>query len=63
MDTDARSDVVTACPLTALTRGWIGARGLSLMRPPWVLTNVGRAEIIQQQKAACNLILRLLLLR
>lgn len=41
--------VVIACPLTAQTRGWIGARELNLMLPDSVLINVARAEIVQEK--------------
>jgi glycerate dehydrogenase len=41
--------VVIACPLTARTRGWIGARELSFMLRDSVLINVARAEIVQEK--------------
>jgi phosphoglycerate dehydrogenase-like enzyme len=41
--------VVIACPLTARTRGWIGARELNVMLRDGVLINVARAEIVQEK--------------
>jgi len=45
----AQSDyVVVACPLTAATRGMLGARQLAAMKPTAVVVNVSRAEIIDE---------------
>jgi phosphoglycerate dehydrogenase-like enzyme len=41
--------LVIACPLTEATRGVVGARELSLMKPTAVLINIGRAQILQEE--------------
>lgn len=44
-----RSDfVVVAAPLTAETRGWIGAAELALLKPDAFLINVSRADIVEE---------------
>jgi phosphoglycerate dehydrogenase-like enzyme len=46
----ARSDFfVIACPLTAQTRGLIGARQLALLRPGALLVNIARAEVVDEE--------------
>ncbi|RME84854.1 MAG: hydroxyacid dehydrogenase [Caldilineae bacterium] len=46
----ARSHVlIIAAPLTAETRGLIGAQELSLLRSPALLVNVGRGPIVQEK--------------
>jgi glyoxylate/hydroxypyruvate reductase len=44
-DVDA---LILACPLTAQTRGLIGARELGLMRPGAVIVNVSRGAVIDE---------------
>jgi phosphoglycerate dehydrogenase-like enzyme len=45
----AQSDyVVVAAPLTAETRGLIGARELAAMRPTAVLVNIGRGPVVDE---------------
>lgn len=41
--------LVIACPLTADTRGLIGARELDLLKPSAVLINIGRAQIVEEE--------------
>jgi phosphoglycerate dehydrogenase-like enzyme len=49
----ARSDVVVICaPLTAETRGLIGARELGLMKPTAYLINVGRGASLDERALA-----------
>jgi phosphoglycerate dehydrogenase-like enzyme len=49
----ARSDVVVICaPLTAETRGLIGARELGLMKPTACLINVGRGASLDERALA-----------
>jgi phosphoglycerate dehydrogenase-like enzyme len=44
------SDVVSVhCPLTAETRGLIGARELALMKPEALLVNTARGDIVQKE--------------
>jgi phosphoglycerate dehydrogenase-like enzyme len=45
----AQSDfVVVAAPLTAETRGMIGARELAAMRPTAVIVNIGRGPVVDE---------------
>ena len=41
--------LVIACPLTALTRGLIGAAQLAALKPTSVLINIGRAQIVDEE--------------
>jgi phosphoglycerate dehydrogenase-like enzyme len=41
--------LVIACPLTAATRGMVGAAELALMKPTATIINIGRAQIIQEE--------------
>jgi phosphoglycerate dehydrogenase-like enzyme len=41
--------VVLACPLTGRTRGLIGAREMSLMRPGSVLVNISRGPVVDEE--------------
>jgi phosphoglycerate dehydrogenase-like enzyme len=41
--------LVIACPLTAQTRGLIGASELELMKPGAVLINIGRAQVVDEE--------------
>ena len=45
----ARADVVSLqLPLTAETRGLIGARELAMMKPTAILVNVGRGAVVDE---------------
>jgi phosphoglycerate dehydrogenase-like enzyme len=54
---DASDFVVVACPLSAETRGLIGAAELARMRPSASLINVARGEVVDEAalyEALCN---------
>ncbi|MBI2835426.1 MAG: D-2-hydroxyacid dehydrogenase [Acidobacteria bacterium] len=52
----AEADVIVlAAPLTAETRGIIGARELALMKPDAILVNVGRGKLVREAELADGL--------
>jgi phosphoglycerate dehydrogenase-like enzyme len=41
--------LLIACPLTAETRGLIGATQLAMLKPTAVLINIGRAQVVEEE--------------